>query len=412
MSEIYTYSVAAINAYIRNLLENDAPLQAVWVEGEVSNMKRAASGHWYFTIKDAQSQLKCVMFRNHAERQSIEPNDGEAIRVHGKISVYEQRGEYQIYADEVQLAGGVGDLYQRFEELKRKLAEEGLFDSERKRPLPEFPMRIGVVTSPDAAAFRDIQNVLARRFPMAQVILAPTMVQGFEAPPLIVRAIESLNKFNAADVILVCRGGGSIEDLWAFNDEKVARTIAASAIPIVSGVGHETDFTIADFVADLRAPTPSAAAELATPNLDDLRIDVDYLDGELTSLLEKSFADKYTLIENANQTLRRISPERTLREYRQRIDDTAERIHNTHLRHLSLLRERLAGQVKALNAANPDALLQRGYAIVLRSDDDKMLMNAADAPPGTRLTIRLKNGELKARTEDEHTHAQYKRTLF
>jgi exodeoxyribonuclease VII large subunit len=410
MSDIFT--VERLNAYIRGLLESDAELQDVWVTGEVSNMKRATSGHWYFTIKDASSQLRCVMFRNHAERQSIQPNDGEAIRLHGKISVYEQRGEYQIYADEVQLAGGIGDLYQRFEELKRKLDAEGLFDTARKRPLPEFPMRIGIVTSPDAAAFRDIQNVLARRFPLAEVILSPTLVQGFDAPASIVKAIQRINQFQAADVLLICRGGGSIEDLWCFNDEQVVRTIAASVIPTVSGVGHETDFTIADFVADLRAPTPSAAAELVTPNINDLKIDVDYLTSDLTSQLEKVFADRYALLERANQRLGHISPERTLREYRQRIDDLSERIDNQQGRFLALLRERLTGQVRALNSASPDALLQRGYAIVTRSDDGKMLTDAADAPVGTRLTIKLKSGELKARTEDEQTHEQYKRTLF
>lgn len=410
MSDIY--SVEGINAYIRNLLERDAPLQDMWVRGEVSNMKRAASGHWYFTIKDTRSQLKCVMFRNHAERQHIQPNDGEAVHVHGKISVYEQRGEYQLYADEVQLAGGVGDLYQRFEAVKRKLEAEGLFDSERKRPLPEFPLRIGVVTSPDAAAFRDIQNVLARRFPLAEVILSPTLVQGIDAPAAIVKAIQRLNQYQVADVMLVSRGGGSIEDLWAFNDEQVARTIATSAIPTVSGVGHETDFTIADFVADVRAPTPSAAAELATPNITDLKIDVDYLSGELNNQLEKFIADKTTLLENANQTLRHTSPERNLREYRQRIDDITERIDSQQVRFLSLLRERLAGQVKALNAANPDALLQRGYAIVTSTDNGKILTDVADAPPGTRLTIKVKSGELKARTEDTQSHEQYKRTLF
>ena len=353
MSDVYT--VEGINAYIRQVLENEPPLQDIWVKGEVSNMTRAASGHWYFTVKDSRAQLKCVMFRSDASRQNIEPNNGEAIRVHGRISVYEQRGEYQLYADEVQLAGGIGDLYQRFEDLKRKLDAEGLFDSERKRPLPEFPQRIGVVTSPDAAAFQDIQNVLKRRFPLAEVILSPTLVQGLDAPPMIVKAIERINRHQAADVLLVCRGGGSIEDLWAFNDEGVARAIAASTIPTVSGVGHETDFTIADFVADVRAPTPSAAAEQATPNLSDLQIDIDYLNGELSNLLEKYLAEKHSSLDTTMQTLARVSPEHQLSDYRQAVDDVSARITRQHSRYLSLLRERLAGQIQALNAANPDA---------------------------------------------------------
>jgi exodeoxyribonuclease VII large subunit len=410
MSEVYT--VEGVTAYIRDLLDTDPPLQDIWIRGEVSNMKRAASGHWYFTIKDNYAQLRCVMFRNSAEKQVIEPKDGEAVKVHGRISVYEQRGEYQLYADEVQPAGGIGDLYLRFEELKRRLEAEGLFAAERKRSLPTFPLRIGVVTSPDAAAFRDIQNVLSRRFPLAQIILSPTLVQGSEAPPLIVQAIERLNQYKAADVILVCRGGGSIEDLWAFNDEQVARTLANSVIPTVSGVGHETDFTIVDFVADVRAPTPSAAAEIATPNSADLQLDIDYLSDELQRHTDITIADNRAALDRANRTLSHTSPERILREYRLRVDDISERIHNQQMRHLALLRERLQGRTKALHNANPEALLQRGYAIVTHTTDGTLITDANDVPPGTAISIRLKTGELKARVEDKDSHEQYKRTLF
>ncbi|MEL6307037.1 MAG: exodeoxyribonuclease VII large subunit, partial [Chloroflexota bacterium] len=241
MSNIY--SVEGVTAYIRGLLERDPPLRDLWVQGEVSNFKAANSGHWYFTVKDKNAALKCVMFRNSASRQSMQPRDGEEIRIHGRISVYDQRGEYQLYADELQPAGGIGDLYQRFEQLKAQLQSEGLFEPERKQALPVFPLRIGVVTSPDAAAFQDVRNVLSRRFPLAEIILSPTLVQGVDAPRLIVKAIERLNAHNACDVILLVRGGGSIEDLWSFNDESVARAIVASDLPIISGVGHETDFT-------------------------------------------------------------------------------------------------------------------------------------------------------------------------
>jgi len=408
----HIYSVEGVTAYIRELLDHDPPLQNVWVSGEVSNMRAAASGHWYFTIKDARAQLKCVMFRSSVQRQIIEPKDGEAVKVHGKISVYEARGEYQLYADEIQAAGGIGDLYLRFEQLKAALQEEGLFDAARKQPLPEFPLRLGVVTSPDAAAFRDVQTVLARRFPLAQVILSPTLVQGTEAPPLIVRAIERLNRHQAADVILLCRGGGSIEDLWAFNDEQVARAIAASTIPLVSGIGHETDFTIADFVADVRAPTPSAAAELATPQLDELEIQLQRLNFEIQRLVNEKITVHRTELALRQRTISYLSPDQMIREKRQRVDDLNERLSKQQTRFLALLHERLRNRVQALNAANPEALLGRGYAIVTRSDDGTIVNKAADAPPGTGITVRLSDDEIKARVEDKDSHERYKRTLF
>lgn len=406
------YSVEGVTAYIRELFDSDPPLQDIWVKGEVSNMKPAASGHWYFTLKDDKAQLRCVMFRQHSERQSIQPRDGEAIQIHGKISLYEQRGEYQLYADEIQPAGGIGDLYLRFEQLKAKLQAEGLFDEERKRPIPPFAMRIGVVTSPDAAAFRDIQNVLSRRFPIGELILSPTLVQGLEAPPLIIQAIQRLNRHNACDVILICRGGGSIEDLWAFNDEQVARTIANSAIPTISGIGHETDFTIADFVADLRAPTPSAAAEIASPNIENLREDLAIYLGQMQRLIESDLEARRSDLEVMNRGLGMMSPERYIRQMRQVLDERSERILNQEKRYLALLRERLNNRLKSLNTANPEALLQRGYAIVTRSEDGKTVSREKDAPVGTGLTIRLKEGEIKARVEDKESHANYKRTLF
>lgn len=406
------YSVEGVTAYIRELFDSDPPLQDIWVKGEVSNMKPAASGHWYFTLKDEKAQLRCVMFRHNAERQRIQPREGESIQIHGKISLYEQRGEYQLYADELQAAGGIGDLYLRFEQLKAKLQAEGLFDEERKRPIPPFAMKIGVVTSPDAAAFRDIQNVLSRRFPIGEIILSSTLVQGLEAPPLIVQAIQRLNRHQACDVILICRGGGSIEDLWAFNDEQVARAIAGSAIPTISGVGHETDFTIADFVADMRAPTPSAAAEIATANIENLREDVEILSEQIRRFLWNNLDEQSSNLAVLSRSLNMMSPERYIRQMRQTLDERSERLAGQERRYLSLLRERLGNRLKALNSANPEALLQRGYAIVLRSEDGKAISREKDAPVGTGLTIRLKEGELKARVEDKESHANYKRTLF
>ncbi|GAB5493351.1 MAG: exodeoxyribonuclease VII large subunit [Phototrophicaceae bacterium] len=407
-----SYSVAGLTAYIRSLFESDPPLQDVWVQGEVSNMKAAASGHWYFTVKDSKASLKCVMFRNNAQGQSIEPRDGEEIRVHGRVSVYEQRGEYQLYADEVQPAGGIGDLYQRFEQLKAQLQSEGLFDDSRKRPLPDFPLRIGVVTSPDAAAFRDVQNVLARRFPLAEVILSPTLVQGSEAPALIVRAIENLNKYQSADVILLVRGGGSIEDLWSFNNEAVARAIVDSAIPIVSGVGHETDFTIADFVADFRAPTPSAAAEVATPNQDDFRQFFARNDDHMQTILTERLNTYQSTIDTLNRNITMASPQRTIQDMRQRVDDNSERFKLSSLRQIERSRERLLATMTALDNANPETLLKRGYAIISHSDDDSPITSIKDVSIGTGITIKLKDGDLNARIEDNDSHNNYKRTLF
>ena len=410
MTDIYT--VEGVTAYIRSLFESDPPLQDIWVQGEVSNMKAAASGHWYFTIKDSNASLKCVMFRNSTARQIIEPRDGEAIRVHGRVSVYEQRGEYQLYADEVQPAGGIGDLYQRFEQLKAQLQEEGLFDESRKRSLPAFPLRIGVVTSPDAAAFRDVQNVLARRFPLAEVILSPTLVQGHEAPPQIVRALNNLNQHNVADVILLVRGGGSIEDLWAFNDEAVARAIVASQIPLVSGVGHETDFTIADFVSDFRAPTPSAAAEVATPNQADMQQEISRRMDSIIRIMQDKLAERQSDVNLMQNNFVSASPLRYIQEMRQRVDDLSERIDSENRRKIALLQERLSSRSKALDNANPDNLLKRGYAMITRTDDGTSVSKTDDAPVGSGITIKLQDGELAARIEDKDTHGQYKRTLF
>ena len=255
------WAVSDLTRYLRELLESDERLQDIWVTGEVSNFSRPASGHVYFTIKDSSASLRCVMWRNAVLRQSFIPRDGEAIDVHGSISIYEAGGQYQLYADLFRQAGE-GALYAEFLRRKALLEAEGLFAPERKRPIPARPKRIGIVTSPTGAALQDMLNTLRRRYPLVEVVLAPTPVQGDEAPLSIIKALQDVVRLADPDVIILARGGGSIEDLWAFNDEKLARAIAASPAPVITGVGHETDFTIADFVADLRAPTPTAAAEL------------------------------------------------------------------------------------------------------------------------------------------------------
>jgi exodeoxyribonuclease VII large subunit len=406
-----TYSVARLTAYIRDLFEADGELQDVWVAGEVSNMTQASSGHWYFTLKDESAQLRGVMWRSSVARQNYTPRDGDAVVAHGRVGVYEPRGEYQLYADRIR-PEGVGDLYRQFEELKARLDTEGLFDESLKQPIPLFPRRIGVVTSPTAAAFQDIQNVLQRRYPLTEVILSPTLVQGKEAPSQIVAAIERLNTHTDVDVILVIRGGGSIEDLWAFNDEQVARAIVASQIPIISGVGHEIDFTIADFVADTRAPTPSAAAEVATPDSDELRAETTRRAAALDTLIAERVGSERHRLTMTQRTLAHVSPQAYISTMRQQIDGLSTRLENRQQVALRLFRERLTARFAALDAANPQAILARGYAIVTRSEDGYHVTSEQDAVPGTGITIRLHEGQLRARVEDNDSHERYRRTLF
>ena len=289
------YSVSQVTAYIKSLFAEDLLLGDVWLSGEVSNFKQATSGHCYFTLKDAASCVRAVIWRTQAAVMAL-PRDGDAVIAHGYVSVYEPRGDYQFYIDRLE-PGGIGWLWQEFQRLKTRLEQEGLFDTARKRPVPALPVRLGVVTSPSAAALRDILRTLTRRYPLVDVILAPTPVQGDQAPAGIVAAIQALNRWSAEreaiDSIIVARGGGSIEELWAFNDERVARAIAASAVPVVTGVGHETDFTIADFVADLRAPTPTGAATMVVPEA-----------GELLAGVAALLASAQTLVDDRLATAR------------------------------------------------------------------------------------------------------------
>jgi exodeoxyribonuclease VII large subunit len=392
------YTVSELTTFIRGVIESVEPLQAVRVQGEVSNMKRYSSGHWYFTLKDGTAQLKCVMWRSNADKQRYKPEDGDQVEARGNIGVYDAQGVYQLYAESLKPVG-LGDLYRQFEELKARLDAEGLFDPARKRPLPAFPRQIGVVTSPQAAAFQDIQNVLRRRFPLAEIILSPTPVQGADAPPQIAAALERLNQYTQVDVILLIRGGGSIEDLWAFNDEGVARAVAASRIPVVTGVGHEIDFTMVDFVADQRAPTPSAAAEIATPNLDDLRYNTRALTTALDSLMMARLTDMKGQVSATSRTLGHLSPVGRIRTLRQRVDDLTERASTAQSALLRLHRERLTGQARALEAANPAAILKRGYAIVRRSSDGKPITRAADVQAGDALHVQFMDGEINVRRD-------------
>ncbi len=387
-----TWSVSELTGYIRDLFAIDFRLQDVEVEGEISNFTQARSGHLYFTLKDAQAQLKCVMWRSAAEQLRILPRDGDAVVVHGRISIYEAGGIYQLYADGLQPAGR-GDLALAFERLKQQLADEGLFAEAHKKPIPQFPRKIGIVTSADAAALRDILNVLARRWPLAQVLIAPTLVQGSDAPSQIVRALQWLDGRNDIDTILIARGGGSLEDLWAFNDERVARAIFAAQHPIISGVGHEVDFTITDFVADLRAPTPSAAAELATPDIAEIRP----LAAALQERLATAMADQLEMKRGQVQTLLRhlghLSPRARLDSHRQRLDMLHGRLHQTMQRRLDRQQNRLALLQAQLATVGPLATLARGYAIV-RDGDGRIVRSVGQVSVGDGLEVQVGDGRL------------------
>lgn len=394
-----SFSVAEITEYIHDLFDADATLADVWVRGEISNLTVARSGHWYFTIKDATAQLRCVMFRGAARYVRVAVNAGDEILAQGHVSVYEARGEYQLYVNQIELAGGVGDLHRQFEALKAKLDAEGLFDPARKRPIPAFPRRIGIVTSPSAAAWQDMQNVLRRRFPLVELILSPTLVQGVDAPPQIVAALNKLNRRDDIDVIIIARGGGSLEDLWCFNDERVARAAAASRAPVISGIGHEIDFTIVDFVADLRAPTPSAAAELATPNMDDLLLDLDRLRLGLTARFEGDLAERTRDLSRLRNGLGFLSPLRMTRQAQGRVGELRGRLERATRAQLARLGERLAHTSNAMERANPQQILSRGYAL-LRDESGALIRRAAQVSKNQRLNVQLAEDEIRVRVED------------
>jgi len=393
--DIHPYTISQLTGYIRELFDLDPVLQDVWVEGEISNFTRASSGHLYFTLKDDRSELRCVMWRQNAIWLGFEPQQGDAVLAHGAVTVYEARGQYQLVCDALQVAGA-GDLNRQFELLKARLEAEGLFDPARKRPLPAFPHRIGIVTSPTAAAFQDVQNVLRRRYPLAELILSPASVQGKEAPPQLVAALQRLNARDDVDVILLVRGGGSLEDLWCFNDESVVRAVAASRIPVVTGVGHEIDFTLVDFAADRRAPTPSAAAELITPDIATLRAGTHDLAARLSRLLETLVGERRAAVRGQVRLLERMSPLARIRNDRQRVDDLLARAavrvqHSLHRR-----RDGLNAQVRALENANPLTLLRRGYALVSRTEDGVRVTSVRQAPEDTSVEIAVYDGRLTA----------------
>jgi len=387
-------SVSQLSRYLKEVLETDDILQDVWVLGEISDCKTYPSGHCYFTLKDGEAQLLCVFFKRARLRSSaLELHNGMAVAANGRISFYERDGKLQLYVESVEPLGA-GALFVRFEQLKALLAAEGLFDAERKRPLPPQPAVIGIVTSPQAAALRDMLRVLQTRYPLARVILSPTLVQGAEAPAAIAAALDLLNEHGEADVIILGRGGGSLEELWAFNEEIVARAIARSRIPIVSGIGHEVDFTIADFVADHRASTPTAAATAAVPNIADWHADILAIQRTLTERIQNRLADLHADLERAQHDLERASPQYQLDRHQQQLDDMTARL-QTRMQHiLSLHGERLRGTALRLHSLSPLLTIARGYAVVRRESDHTVVTSVQQTKPGDDLTIQVSDGNL------------------
>ena len=393
--EQQVFSVTTLTQAIKQTLEDG--FFTIWVEGEISNLATPRSGHVYFTLKDEAAQLRAVIFKSAARLVRFELENGMQVLLRGSLSVYEARGEYQLIVSRAE-PRGAGALQAAFEQLKRRLEAEGLFDPAHKRPIPLLPKKIGVVTSPTGAAIRDILNIVNRRFANVHVLIAPARVQGADAPAEIVRAIEMLNRLPDVDALIVGRGGGSLEDLWAFNEECVARAIFASRIPVISAVGHEIDFTIADFVADLRAPTPSAAAELVVRNKADLAQTLDAQHARLKQamrhLLDRSRAA-------AAHAARRLSdPRRRLNELQQRVDDLAQRLARTMRHALERKQAQRDTQIAKLDALSPLAVLAKGYAICRNAATLRPVKRAADANVGDGLLVRMFDGELRCEVRE------------
>ena len=400
------FTVSAITSYLRELFESDEVLQDVWVRGEVSNFSRSPSGHLYFSLKDSEAQVRCVMWKNAALRLSFLPRDGLAVEAHGSMNIYPASGQVQLYVDSLR-PGGEGALYQEFLRLKARLEAEGLFDPAHKRPLPPLPAHIGIVTSATGAALQDMLHTLSRRLPLVHVTLAPTAVQGVDAPGGIIAALQHLNQLPNLDVILLARGGGSIEDLWAFNDEHVARAIYQSRIPVISGVGHETDFTIADFVADLRAPTPTAAAELATPiTVQDLADGLRASREKLASAARAQLDARRSWLSLAQEQLKQHAPHQRIRNALQRQDDLRTRLDRAIFTGLANQSLRLAASNARLEGLNPLAVLRRGYALLSDATSGAIVSHAASTKPGQLLQARLQDGSLSVEVKNVRTEGE------
>ncbi len=393
-------SVTELNLYIKAKLDGDPLLSGLLVRGEISNFKRYSSGHCYFTLKDAGGAVRAVMFNSSAQRLKFAPTDGMKVIACGRASVYERDGQYQLYITSLE-PDGIGALSLAYEQLKEKLAGEGLFDESIKKPVPRYPRRIGVITSPTGAAVRDIINIAGRRFPLAEICVYPAVVQGEGSVPTLLAGLEYFGFYAPADVVIIGRGGGSIEDLWSFNSEALARKIRSSPVPVISAVGHETDFTICDFAADLRAPTPSAAAERATPDK-----------SEIISLLSSQSAHMRSAMQRRLDILRekleRISSSRMMKNPMNFIDDRriyldtlSEKIVSRAQADIEKKKLSLRGSAAALNALNPLAVLSRGYGAVF-SGSGALIKSTEDAKIGEELKIKVSDGEIDAVVTEKH----------
>ena len=385
-------TVTQLNTYIKSLIDGDRNLQTVFVEGEISNFtNHYRTGHYYMSIKDGECSVKAVMFRFSNQRLRFTPENGMRVLIRGRVSVFERDGAYQLYIDDMQPAGA-GALAVAFEQLKAKLAAKGLFDAERKKPIPEIPQRVGVVTSDTGAAIHDIINIITRRFPMTELVIAPVQVQGAMAAGQIANAIKEFNALDGADVIIVGRGGGSAEDLWAFNEEIVAMAIAESDIPVISAVGHETDFTISDFVADLRAPTPSAAAELAVPDIREQSLLVNSLYAQCRECVEYKITSEKEQIDFISKRLQYLNPEAVIEKNIQTVDILSQRIYDKINEIFTVKSGRLASAAARLDALNPMKVLSRGYAVAYK--DGSIVASAEKINTGDRLNLKFHDGEV------------------
>ena len=391
-------SITQINEYVRNIMDRDALLNSVAVKGEISNYKLYPSGHHYFTLKDDGAALKCVMFRGNAMRLRFRPENGMRIIAMGKISVYPRDGAYQLYCSAITV-DGVGDLHEAFEQLKAKLSAQGLFDPAHKKPLPKFPVTIGIVTSSAGAAVHDMLRVLNKRFPLTKVRLLPVRVQGEEAPGEIVSAIRYANYHRLADLLIVGRGGGSIEDLWAFNDERVALAIYESKIPVISAVGHEPDVTISDYVADLRAATPSNAAELAVPDADSLKMSLDAMTSAMETALKRQLKTARQHLNALSSTPALQSPTRYIDRKRDTLALIRSRLVSTQQRSVSLKRQRFISLTATLDAISPLKVLTRGYAMVT-DDNGDVIRSVNQLQNCDTVNIAMSDGELSATVTD------------
>jgi exodeoxyribonuclease VII large subunit len=390
-------SVSELNNYIKNIFDTSRFLSSVTVKGEISNFTYHRSGHLYFSLKDGEAQIKAVMFRSSASKLKFMPESGMKVIAHGSVSVFPRDGVYQIYISSMQ-PDGIGALYLAYEQLKARLAEEGLFSDEHKKLLPQMPERIGVITSPTGAAVRDIINVVGRRFPLAKIYLYPALVQGSESEDSLVRGLDYLDKSGLVDVIIIGRGGGSIEDLWSFNSERLARRIFDAKVPVISAVGHETDFTICDFVSDMRAPTPSAAAELAVPDIRELYLRLDSYVGRVSSSLER----KIELAEERFLMLRHKLIDGRLEYYFSGLKDRVSLVKRSLIEVITRRIEREYGQFITLSeklaTLNPLSILNRGYSLTTKENGE--LATLDNVHPGDEIIIKINNGKIKAEVKE------------